>query len=130
MDQLGNYVLPGNTVTYHDKGARQVDVVGKEEKRAYSLLVASTPAGDFLPFQQIWAGASTRVLPAHTAPGMQEALDASHGFDFTFAASNKKTSHFSTLKTMQEWTERILDPYIKRVIAEDPDLPTNQKAIL
>jgi hypothetical protein len=29
----------------------------KDEKCAFTLLVASTVDGDFLPFQQVWAGA-------------------------------------------------------------------------
>ena len=100
MDQLGNYVLPGNTTTYHTKGAKQVDVVAKDEKRAYTLLVASTAGGDFLPFQQVWAGATSRSLPSEDADGMADA--ESYGFHFAFARSEKKTSHFSTLKTMRE----------------------------
>jgi hypothetical protein len=74
--------------------------VAKDEKRAYTLLVASTADGDFLPFQQVWAGATERSLPSRHAPRMQDALE--RGFDFTFAKSTKKTSHFSTLKTMKE----------------------------
>jgi hypothetical protein len=66
----------------------------------YMLLIASTADGDFLPFQQVWAGASEQSLPSLNAPGMQDALD--RGFDFTFAKSDKKTSHFSTIKTMKE----------------------------
>ena len=100
FDQIGNYILPSNGCTFNDRGADQVDIVAKDEKRAFTLLVASTADGDFLPFQQVWAGASERSLPSKNAPRMQDALD--RGFDFTFAKSDKKTSHFSTLKTMKE----------------------------
>ena len=74
--------------------------MAKDEKRAFTHLVASTADGDFLPFQQVWAGASVQSLPSQNAPRMQDALD--RGFNFVFAKSNKKTSHFSTLKTMKE----------------------------
>ena len=74
--------------------------MAKDEKCAYTLLVASTADGDFLPFQQVWAGASERSLPSRHAHQMQDAFE--RGFDFTFAKSTKKTSHFSTLKTMKE----------------------------
>ena len=77
-----------------------MDIVAKDEKCAFTLLVASTADGDFLPFQQVWAGASDRSLPSKNAPQMQDALD--RGFDFAFVKSEKKTSHFSTLKTMKE----------------------------
>jgi hypothetical protein len=72
----------------------------KDEKCAYMLLIASTADEDFLPFQQIWAGALEWSLPSLNAPGMQYALDC--GFNFTFVKSDKKTSHFSTIKTMKE----------------------------
>ncbi|KAL1697939.1 hypothetical protein EV121DRAFT_165119, partial [Schizophyllum commune] len=49
LDQLGNYVLPSNSFTYEEKGAKQVDVVAKDEKHTYTLVVASSAAGDFLP---------------------------------------------------------------------------------
>ena len=100
FDQIGNHILPSNGCTFNDRGAEQVDIVAKDEKRAFTLLVASTADGDFLPFQQVWAGASVQSLPSKDAPRMQDAL--ARGFDFAFAKSNKKTSHFSTLKTMKE----------------------------
>jgi hypothetical protein len=100
FDQIRNHILPSNSCTYHDHGAKQVNIVAKDEKRAYTLLIASTADGDFLPFQQVWAGASERSLPSPNAPGMQDALDC--GFDFTFAKSDKKMSYFSTVKTMKE----------------------------
>lgn len=87
-------------MTFAEQGSRQVDIVAKDEKCAYTLLVASTPEGTFLPFQQVWAGASAQSLPLTSAQRMAEAC--SHGFDFAFAKSNKCGSHFSTLKTMKE----------------------------
>ncbi len=100
LDQQGIYILPHNQVTYHDRNAKQVDTHGKEEKRAYTLCVASSAAGDFLPFQQVWSGKTTASLPSAGADGMEEA--EALGFHFAFAQSSKRTSHFSTLKTMKE----------------------------
>lgn len=100
MDQLGLILLLANNTTYHEKGARQVNVVGKDEKRAYTLCVASTASGNILPFQQVWGGKSKLSLPRATAEGMKEAKE--NGFHFAFAESDKRTSHFSTLKTMKE----------------------------
>jgi hypothetical protein len=114
MDQIGNHILPSSGRTFHDRGAEQVNIVAKDEKRAYTLLVASTANGDFLPFQQVWAGASERSLPSPNAPRMQDALD--RGFDFAFAKSAKKTSHFSTLKTMKEVSSVHIIPIIFALI--------------
>ena len=100
FDQIGNHILPSNGSTFNDCGTDQVDIVAKDEKRAFTLLVASTADGDFLPFQQVWARASEQSLPSKNAPRMQDALD--RGFDFAFAKSDNKTSHFSIFKTMKE----------------------------
>ncbi|THU77489.1 hypothetical protein K435DRAFT_877775 [Dendrothele bispora CBS 962.96] len=86
-DQMGIYVLPNSSRTYHPTGEKQVDVVAKDEKRAFTLFVTSTADGDFLPFQQIWGGKTKASTPSSDAPGMNKALDL--GFDFTCAASAK-----------------------------------------
>lgn len=127
MDQTGVLIMMSSGRTFEEKGSRQVDVAHLDEKRAYTLCVATTPAGDILPFQQVWAGSTPASLPNGKAPGYTEAMDA--GFHFAVAASTKKTSHFSTLKTMKEWMTRILQPYIAQYV-EDHDLSPNQKAIL
>ncbi|KAH9914425.1 uncharacterized protein B0H18DRAFT_1216055 [Fomitopsis serialis] len=115
MDQTGVMVLPNNNTTYEETGVRQVNVVAKDEKRAYTLCVATSADGDILPFQQVWSGQTVKSLPDVDADGMDKAQ--MRGFDFSSAASAKKTSHFSTLKTMKE---KILDL----------NLPADQRAIL
>jgi hypothetical protein len=89
--------------------------------------VASTPSGNLLPFQQTWAGASKASVPSNDAVAMAEAREL--GFDFAFAKSKKKTSHFSTFKTMGEWVENVLQPYILSQI-EILNLEPDQKSIL
>ncbi|KAJ3514067.1 hypothetical protein NLJ89_g2589 [Agrocybe chaxingu] len=128
VDQMGMYVLPSNSRTFHDKGASQVDAVGKDEKRAYTVLVASTPTGDILPFQQVWAGKTNASLPRQNSPGMAEAKE--FGFHFAVAASQSNPrSHFSTLKTMIEWIEKVMIPWVQHVIEVD-GLNEDQKAVL
>ncbi|KAF9259198.1 hypothetical protein L218DRAFT_947751 [Marasmius fiardii PR-910] len=39
VDQMGIYVLPNSSLTWHTRGSKQVDIVAKEEKQAFSLLV-------------------------------------------------------------------------------------------
>ncbi|KAG2092673.1 uncharacterized protein F5147DRAFT_748008 [Suillus discolor] len=128
FDQIGNYILPSSGTTFAERGSEQVDIVAKDEKRAYTLLVASTPEGTFLPFQQVWSGASERSLPSVGALGMMEAKE--RGFDFAFAKSDKKGSHYSTLKTMKEWVENVFEPYRCSVIEADPDLDNDQVSII
>ncbi|PBK90520.1 hypothetical protein ARMGADRAFT_1032525 [Armillaria gallica] len=54
--EVGVWVLPNNSYTFHEKGAWQVDVVAKDEKQCYTALTASMASRTFLPFQQVWAG--------------------------------------------------------------------------
>ncbi|KAF8983707.1 hypothetical protein BDQ17DRAFT_1168690, partial [Cyathus striatus] len=56
VNQMGIFLLPSNSHTFHDKEAKQVNAIVKDEKRAYTVLVASTADGDVLPFQQVWGG--------------------------------------------------------------------------
>ncbi|KAJ4463620.1 hypothetical protein C8R41DRAFT_927307 [Lentinula lateritia] len=105
-NQQGIFVLPSSSKTYNTKGD-----------------------SDILPFQCVWAGKTAASLPSKDAPGMEKALG--HGFCFTVAASEKSPrSHFSTLKTMKEYITDIIMPYVKSVIAADPDLNNEQKAVL
>ncbi|KAJ2925554.1 hypothetical protein H1R20_g11541, partial [Candolleomyces eurysporus] len=110
MDQTRVIILMSKKCTFKTKGARQVSIAHQDEKRAYTLCVASTPTGNILPFQQVWAGKTAGSLP-------------------TVANSNKTTSHFSTLKTMKEWMKEILQPWVEEYIRSH-DLPGNQKLIL
>ncbi|KAJ7347260.1 hypothetical protein DFH08DRAFT_960607 [Mycena albidolilacea] len=105
-DQAGNYLLPASGHTFHDRGAKQVDVVAKDEKRAYTMMLASTPRGDFLPIQAVWAGKIGGSLPN---------AEAEH--------------HFSTLSTMQEWIRDVIAPWHLHVIASCPDLDDDQLAV-
>ncbi|KAJ3816938.1 hypothetical protein F5878DRAFT_549706, partial [Lentinula raphanica] len=100
MDQTGIGLMMTRNTTYEAKGSRQVDIHATDEKCAYTLCVASMPDGDLLPFQVVWSGSTARSLPDNTAIGMENALN--FGFHFTFAGSKKKTSHFSTFKTMKD----------------------------
>ncbi|KAJ7430202.1 hypothetical protein B0H11DRAFT_1765324, partial [Mycena galericulata] len=72
-DQAGNYLLPASGHTFHDRGAKQVDLVAKDEKRAYTSMLTSTPAGDFLGIQSVWAGKSGGSPPTQDAEAMQDA---------------------------------------------------------
>ncbi|KAF7372434.1 DDE superfamily protein [Mycena venus] len=127
MDQTGVMLMVANNKTYNPKGSRQLDIHGRDEKRAYSLLVGSTPKGKLLTFQQVWSGKTKASLPRDNAPGMAAAKK--YRFHFAFAESKKTTSHFSTLKTMKEWVHYVLVPYIEgqiQLLGLEPD----QKAIL
>ena len=81
--------------------------------------------GDPLPFQGIFKGKTSELLPSLDAPGMDRAK--SHGMVFTPAKSNSG-SYFATLHSMKIWVLEILEPWRRRVVEED-NLPEDQKMI-
>lgn len=99
MDQLGVTLLIGNNTTYDLVGQKQIDIVVQDKKRAYTLCVASTPAGDLLPFQQVWSGSRPQSLPNEK---IRLAAEKKGFIKFSLARSKKRTSHFSTLDTMKD----------------------------
>ncbi|KAJ6472516.1 hypothetical protein C8R45DRAFT_1164232 [Mycena sanguinolenta] len=110
-DQAGNYLLPASSHTFHDRGAKQVDLVAKDEKRAYTMMLASTPAGDFLPIQAVWAGKTGGSLPTKNAEKMQEAREKGQPL---FDAKHNET-----------WVEGILVTWRDKIITRD-DLDPDQ----
>src|SRR5882762_1093746 len=53
----------GASETYAPKGSKQVEVVGKDEKRGFTLVVGISMSGEALPFQAIYAGSTSCSLP-------------------------------------------------------------------
>ena len=113
MDQLGNYVWADTKTTFDQKGKRQINITVLDKKHAYTLLVATTPAGDALPFQQVWSGATMRSLPKATAEGMSEACKLS--IHFAFAQSEKKTQSLQHIENERSrlyllcWRRKLLN---------------------
>lgn len=63
-DQTGITVLPTGNKTWAEIGSKQVDMFGKEEKRQFTLMIATSCAGGMLPIQTIWSGKTAQSLPA------------------------------------------------------------------
>lgn len=97
--------------TYEEKGSKQVGLQGKDEKRAFTSLLSITAEGELLPSQSIWPGVTDQSLPAAHLRKPLEDL----GHVFSLNSSESKT-HFSCLKTMQEYFEKIVVPHRNRMI--------------
>ncbi|KZT31979.1 hypothetical protein SISSUDRAFT_965602, partial [Sistotremastrum suecicum HHB10207 ss-3] len=98
----------GPKLTWSQTGAKQVDVLGSEEKRAFTLVVGVSASGDALPFQAIFAGKTTESQPSKKARSRTEADE--HGFKFE---SGGKT-YWSTQESMRKYVIDILVPYFER----------------
>ena len=98
----------GATETYAPKGSKQVEVVGKDEKRGFTLVVGISMNGDALPFQAIYAGSTPRSLPSPNAPDYKKATET-----LKFRIESGGDNHWSTQSTMQSYVQHILVPYFE-----------------
>ena len=105
-DQTGVVYSAGALETYAPTGSKQVEVIGKDEKRAFTLMVRISMSGEVLPFQAIYAGLTDRSLPTSNAPSYTKATEE---LKFLFESSGNNT-YWSTIKTMQSYVTNILVP--------------------
>ncbi|KAG9103731.1 hypothetical protein FRC07_009937, partial [Ceratobasidium sp. 392] len=123
-DQTQIALNPGNQKTWNPTGERQVHILGVEDKRAFTLLVAAAASGFLLPFQAIYTGKSSRSLPTSNAPGFAD--DEMLGFLLEYSGT---TTYWSTFLTMCNWVCKVLVLYFLSQIAQH-GLPADQRCIL
>ena len=122
IDQTGVILVPGgNDATYERKGAKQIPIHGKDERRAFTAVLSGSCKGRVLPVQSVWKGATGISLP--TKNTSQEAFAAGHRFAFN------RDSHWSSLATTKAWIAEILLPYRDEMIKEH-HLSADAKMIL
>jgi hypothetical protein len=95
--------------TYESIGSKQVEVVGLDEKRGFTLLVGISLNGEVLPFQVIYRGKSPASLPSPSAPGYKKATQKLK-FCFEYSGTD---NHWSTIRTMKSYVSDILAPYFE-----------------
>ena len=108
-DQTGAQYSAGGEETYDKIGSKQVEVIGMDEKRSFTLMVGISMSGEVLPFQVVYAGKTHRSLPTSIAPGYTKATKE---LKFRFESSGNE-SHWSTMKTMESYVTEILGPYFE-----------------
>lgn len=122
-DQTQSIYAYGTAKTWSETGAKQVSVVGQEEKRAFTINVGVAQDGTLLPFQAIYTGRSQRSLPTAGAPGRERADEL--GFLLNWSGTD---TYWSTQSTMRDYVEKILIPYFERRRLE-LGLPPTQRFI-
>lgn len=124
-DQTQVVLAQGTKTSYADTGAKQVDVVGQTEKRAFTLMLSVSQGGDALPFQAIYSGKDPRrSLPKASSPGYTELVKGGHRFDVSGTST-----YWATQSTMRSFVTHIVVPYLERK-KRDLGLPANQRCIL
>jgi hypothetical protein len=108
-DQTLVYFSAGAIETYAPIGSKQVEVIGKDERRGFTLMVGVSMSGEVLPFQAIFSGKTPASLPSPSAPAHPKATKE---LKFRFESS-KGDNHWSTIETMKSYVTNILAPYFE-----------------
>jgi hypothetical protein len=122
IDQTNVIYQTTNSRTFEERGSKQVAVVGQEEKRAFTLVVGISAAGDLLPFQVIYTGKTARSLPTLARRNEAEGL----GIKFEFSGTD---TYWSTFELMCKYISTILVPYWMHQ-KELADVPLDQECVL
>ena len=77
-----------------EEGAKQVELIGKDDKRQLTAVLAGSMSGKFLPPQLIYQGKTTRCLPYYEFPS---------DWHITFSVN-----HWSNEDTMKEYIDHII----------------------
>jgi len=124
IDQTNIHFQSASSSTFDAKGSKQIAIVGKEEKRAYTLVVGVSASGDLLPFQAIYQGKTNRSLPRTVAPSYNEAVAI--GIKLEFSGTD---TYWSTFDLMCAYVTTILVPYWIRQ-KEQVGAPSDQDCLL
>ena len=101
-------MVPVSDWTMEVHGTKQIDMIGLDDKREVTTLLAVSLSGVLLPPQVIYAGKTTRCHPNVTIPT---------GWHLAHSPS-----HWSTKETMLEYIHTILVPYMEKQ-REEHNLP-------
>lgn len=107
LDQTGVHLVPASFWTYDPAGSSSVAVVGAEDKRQITAVVASSLYGDVLPLQLIFQGKTERSHPPSTPSSISARVHVTHS-----------PNHWSNVETMQQWVEHVFIPYRERCVRQ------------
>ena len=100
MDETGVRIVPAKETTMAKRGSRQVQVIGLDDKRQITAVMACSMSGDLLPLQVVYGGKTDKCHPRFDFPD-----------DFHITHS---VNHWSNQTTTEQWIENILVPYLDR----------------
>jgi hypothetical protein len=118
FDQTQVIVQSIGNSTFAEMGSKQVSILGKEEKRAWTAVVAVSASGEVLPLQIVMKGKTKKSVPPPSAPFMKAAN--ARGFIWSF----NPATYWSSLPLMKIYFDRIIVPYFerkKRELGYSPD---------
>ena len=112
-DQTGRTYAQSGESTYDPIGATQVPVVGKEDKRAFTIMVGISMDGVVLPFQIMYGGKTPASLPDinNSTSEFKDANNEAKRLQFRFEHTGVTGNHWSNLVTMKSYVRNILSVY-------------------
>ena len=113
-DQTGVKYVPIRSWTMAEGGSKQIPVVGMEDKREITVLLAATASGTLLPPQVIYQG---------KAPGCHAKITFPEKWNITHS-----DNHWSTESTMLKYLDKVIVPYVSST-RQELDLPEDQPAL-
>lgn len=122
FDQTGVDIVPKSSYTFDVKGSKAVPIVGHNDRRQITAVVASSADGDMLPIQVIFKG-ETHVSVDNIAQSIRRTVEAD-GFHLAYSPN-----HWSNQRTMVEYVEKVLLPHRTKMIAKH-NLPKEMPLIV
>ena len=108
-DQTEVQYSAGDLITWAPIGSKQAELIGKDERWSFTLVVSISMSGEVLLFQAIYARKTSALLPTSSAPNYTKATTE---LKFHFENSGNDT-YWSTIATMQSYVTNILTPYFE-----------------
>ena len=115
FDQTGMKIVPVSNWTLDLKGGKQVPIIGKDDKREVTALLAVNILGETLPPQIIYQGTTNRCHPNFKFPS---------DWDITHTEN-----HWSETGSMCRYVDKVIKPYVEKV-RDELDLPLKQRALV
>ena len=122
-DQTQVVYALGDKMTWAETGSKQVPLIGGDEKRAFTVLVAISCGVTVLPMQAIYSGKTQCSQPSKNSPHYNDLINAG----FLLQESGTGT-YWSNLETMKDFVNNILTPYFNQSKSE-LQLPPSQKSL-
>lgn len=123
LDQTQAVFAPGSKLTYAKIGAKQVSLVGGDEKRAFTMMVSVANNGTLLPFQVIYSGKTQASCPLKNAEYYDDVMKIGMLLEFSGTST-----YWSNLNMMKNFVTSILNPYFMNE-REKEGLLATQKAL-
>ena len=114
MDETGVRIVPSNDSTMTKKGSKQVEIIGLDDKRQITAVMACSLTGELLPIQLVYGGKTEKCHPRYDFPT-----------DWHITHS---PNHWANTATTIEWIEHILVPFLEKK-KQDLQIPPEQPSL-